>query len=51
MIFLEILLNVVRSRCLHPANESVVESFRGIDAGVSQEMVERDDFRNDSGRL
>src|SRR2546423_2087666 len=42
MVFLEILANVACRGGLHAPYQSIVEYFRGVDAGVEQQMIQRD---------
>src|ERR1700693_1341190 len=51
MIFLEVFANVGGGRCLHSLDEAVIECFRSVEAGVAEEMIERNDLGNDSDVL
>src|SRR3954467_803524 len=44
MVFLEVLADIVRRRRLHAADEALVECFSGVDARVSQKMIQGDDL-------
>src|SRR6185503_8175888 len=46
MIFLQILANVVCRRRFHATDQPLVEGFRGVYAGIAEEMVHGDDFRD-----
>src|SRR2546423_14931106 len=44
MVFLQILANVVRCRSFHAPHQAVIESLGGVDAGVAQQVIKRDDL-------
>src|SRR2546423_3220102 len=44
MVFLQILANVVRCRSFHAPHQAVIERLGGVDAGVAQQVIKRDDL-------
>src|SRR5687768_15210170 len=46
MVFLQVLADVLRGSGFHLPDESRVENLGCVHPGISQQMVERDDFRD-----
>jgi hypothetical protein len=44
MVFLQICLDVARGRGFHAPHEPLVEHFRGVVPGITEQVIQRDDL-------